>query len=102
MLRSQDLRQKIKIADQTLEMMRSPGWQNFLDELVHPMGERAFKDWKKTPAEKSWEVIELQMMGKFADIIEAYPNQLTKNLEKWMNELKLILEGEEEDTAIPD
>lgn len=102
MLRSDDLRAKIKKADATLEMMKSPGWENFLNEMVRPMSDKAFADWKKTPAENSRQIIELQVIGKYADIIVAYPERLNKDLNTWMSELKLILEGEEEDTAIPD
>lgn len=100
MLLSDDLRERIKKADAQLEMMKGAGWIYFLNDFVHPMGEKAFQQWKEVPAEKTIQIAELQMLAKFSDSVARYADQLTKDLSVWMDELKLLMDGEEEDQEI--
>ena len=100
MLRSIQLAREIVKVRSIVEMFKSGAWQDFMDEVIIPGEQAAYEAFKKTPAEKVTEIIEAQLAGKVADMIQGWRGKYEHVLTTLLAEQQAIHDDPERDYEI--
>ncbi len=100
MLRSIQLAREIVKVRGVVEMFKSDAWETFMDEVVLPGEFAAYEAFKMTPAEKTTEITEAQLAGKFADIIEKWGRKYEHKLTELLTAQQAIHDKDVEDYEV--
>ena len=100
MLRSIQLAREIVKVRSIVEMFKSDAWETFMDEVVLPGEFAAYEAFKMTPAEKTTEITEAQLAGKFADIIEKWGRKFENRFTELLAAQQAIHDKDVEDYEI--
>ena len=100
MLRSIQLAREIVKVRGVVEMFKFDAWETFMDEVVLPGEFAAYEAFKMTPAEKTTEITEAQLAGKFADIIEKWGRKYEHKLTELLTAQQAIHDKDVEDYEV--